>query len=214
MSTSTTEIKRRLDAEVEKIRGYADLTEEAKTRRVAEAYAQAEQEYREAVAEEERKVQERAEKAERAVFEYGHPLGASDVEKAQLRALQRDAYNSVYDSLYFLEGAEAREELERLLVRAERTGDTELARAVYHIATERGERQVADAYLEKHPTEQKKWEEYVQARREANSLNTLEGRLGRMMGERLFKPPELQGNGGGDFAAAYTEHTTGGGPAA
>jgi hypothetical protein len=213
-----TQIKQDLDRKVAEIRGYADLTDEAKTRKIAEVYAEAEREYRELVAEEERKVQERVEKAERAVFEYDHPFTASDVEKAQLRALQRDAYNSVYDSIYFLEPREADEELERLLVRAERTGDTELARAVYHHATERGERQVADAYLEKRPAEKRRWEEYVAARREANAANTLEGRLGRMMGERLFKPPELQGNtgqpAGGEFAAAYTEHLTGGGPAA
>jgi hypothetical protein len=129
---TTTQIKQDLDRKVAEIRSYGDLTPEAKDRRIAEAYAKSEQEYREAVAEEERKIRERAEKA---VFAYGHPFTASDVEKAQLRALQRDAYNGVYDSLYFLEPEQAREELERLLVRAERTGDTELAQAVYHIAT-------------------------------------------------------------------------------
>jgi hypothetical protein len=191
---TTAQIKQELDRKVAEIRGYADLTDEAKQRRIAEAYAEAEQEYREAVAEEERTIRERAEKAEKAVFAYGDPLGACDVEKAQLRALQRGAYNSVYDSLYFLEGGEAREELERLLVRAERTGDPELAQAVYHVATERGERSVADAYLGKRPQEKKRWEGYVEARQEAEALDSLDGKLGRAMGNTLFKP-RLGGHG-------------------
>jgi hypothetical protein len=93
------------------------------------------------------------------------------VEKVQIRAARRAAYDSVYGNLQSLGLGEVREELERLLERAERTQDPELATAVYHVATERGERGVADAYLEKRPTEKRCWEEYVEARTEAESLD-------------------------------------------
>ncbi len=65
---------------------------------------------------------------------------------------------------------------EAFLERAERTGDPELAAAVYHVATERGERSVADAYLETRPKERQRWEEYVEAHTESQSLDRLFGR--------------------------------------
>ena len=151
MATDPTEILNRRNAEVAKIRGYADLTEEAKERRIAEVNERAQAEYAEAREADERERAERAEKAEKALFETPYPYAASDVEMAQIRALRRGAYESVYGSLYLLEPEEAREELDRLLTRAERTQDPELADAVYHVATERGERSVADAYLETRP---------------------------------------------------------------
>ena len=129
---------------------------------------------------EERALQERAAKAEKALFQPSYPYGASDVEMAQLRALRRNAYDAVYDRTApgFESGdpegvRHAREELERLLERAERTGDPELAAAVYHVATERGERSVADSYLETRPNEKRRWEEYVEAMRETQSLDRL-----------------------------------------
>ncbi len=175
-----TEIRQRLNEEVERIRGYADLTEEAKQRRIAEAREKAAAEYQEAVEAEERAVQERAEKAEKALFQFSYPYGASEVEMAQWRALRRSAYDAVYDRTTpgFESGdpdslRNARQELERLLERAERTGGPELAAAVYHVATERGERSVADSYLKTRPKEKRRWEEYVEALRENQSLESL-----------------------------------------
>jgi hypothetical protein len=183
VATPTIEISRRLDAEVEQIRGYADLTEEAKQRRIAEAREKAQAEYQEAIEAEERQIQERAGRAEKALFQSSYPYGASEVEEAQLRALRRSAYDAVHDRTTpgFESGDPkgvryAREELERLLQRAERTGDPELAAAVYHVATERGERSVADAYLETRPNEKRRWEEYVAAMTETQSLDRIFGR--------------------------------------
>jgi hypothetical protein len=183
VATPTIEISRRLDAEVEQIRGYADLTEEAKQRRIAEAREKAQAEYQEAIEAEERQIQERAGRAEKALFQSSYPYGASEVEEAQLRALRRSAYDAVHDRTTpgFESGDSkgvryAREELERLLQRAERTGDPELAAAVYHVATERGERSVADAYLETRPNEKRRWEEYVAAMTETQSLDRIFGR--------------------------------------
>jgi regulator of protease activity HflC (stomatin/prohibitin superfamily) len=75
-----TQIRQRLNEEVERIRGYEDLTEEAKQRRIAEAREKAQAEYQEAVEAEERTVQERAERAEKALFQSSYPYGASEVE--------------------------------------------------------------------------------------------------------------------------------------
>jgi hypothetical protein len=189
---SPTEIKRRLDTEVEKIRGYADLTDEAKRRRIAEAYEKAEAEHREAVEAQERQVRERVEKAEKTVFATPYPYGASVVEQAQIRAARRAAYNDVYSAIAFSEDPGYTDtELERLLERAERTQDPELAAAVYHVATERGARKVADSYLEKRPAEKRRWEEYVTARQEADSLERVFERA--MTGGALQKPAELEG---------------------
>ena len=67
--------------------------------------------------------------------------------------------------------------------------DPELAGPVYHVATERGERSVADSYLEKRPAEKRRGEEYVAARQEASSL-------GRMFAEASQPPPHALSNGG------------------
>lgn len=168
MSTDPVEILNRRNAEVAKIRGYADLTEDAKERRIAEVSERAREEYAEAREAAERELHERAQKAEKALFETPYPYAASDVEQAQIRALRRGAYDGVYNSLSPLEPGEAREELDRLLRRAERTGDTELADAVHHVATERGVREVADAYLEKRPNQKRRWEEFVAAQAEVS----------------------------------------------
>ena len=117
--------------------------------------------------------------ARTTLFETPYPLAADDAEKAQIRALRRGAYDSVYGSVVFLEPEEAREELDRLLARAERTQDPELADAVYHVATERGERTIADAYLEARPKAKGRWEEYVAARTEANQLQDPMQLIGR-----------------------------------
>jgi len=188
MTTPTLQIKQELDRKLEAIRSNGDLSEDAKRRYIAQAWERAQADYRESMETEERRIQERKDKAEKALFEIPYPYAADEREKAQIRAVRRSAYDSVYNSLYFLDPEEAREELERLLTRAERTQDPELADAVYHVATERGERTVADAYLEKRPKAQKRWEEFVAASQEANSVDR---KLGNAMGFGLMKPPEL-----------------------
>jgi hypothetical protein len=195
MATDPTEIINRRNAEVAKIRGYADLTEEAKNRRIAEVSERARAEYQEAREAAEREIQERRDKAEKALFETPYPYGASDVEQAQIRALRRGAYESVHDSLYFLGAEEAGEELERLRVRAERTQDTELADAVYHVATERGERSVADAYLETRPQARRRWEEYVAAQTEVSQSGDILNIIGRGLTERALRSSEPPGAG-------------------
>jgi len=192
MAQDPMEIINQRNAEVERIRGYGDLTQEAKDRRITEVNERAKAEYQEAREAEQREIADRLERAEKELFAFRYPLTASDTEKAQIRALRRRAYDDVYYSVAFSESPqETDEELERLLVRAERTGDPELADAVYHIATEKGARKVADAYLEKRPAEKRRWEEYAAARSEAERSRGFEGIFQRGLADKAMNSPEF-----------------------
>jgi hypothetical protein len=196
MATDPVAIINQRNAEVAKIRGYADLTEEAKDRRTAEVSERAQVECAEARETRERSRISRSQKAERALFETPYPYAASDVEQAQIRALRRGAYESVYNSIASNPDPEhVNEELDRLLARAERTGDPELADAGYHVATERGVRRVADAYLEKRPQAKRRWEEFVAAQTEASELRGMGHILERGLAERALSS-EAAGIGG------------------
>src|SRR5215210_7474516 len=196
MATDPAEILNQRNAEVAKIRNLADLTDEAKERRIAEVSERARAEYSEAREAAEREIRERAQKAEKALFETPYPYAASDVEMAQIRALRRGAYESVYNSIASNPDPEhVNEELDRLLARAERTGDPELADAGYHVATERGVRRVADAYLEKRPQAKRRWEEFVAAQTEASELRGMGHILERGLAERALSS-EAAGIGG------------------
>ena len=69
--------------------------------------------------------------------------------------------------------AESAESLSDLLDQAEKSGDTQLAEAVYHVATLGGNRAVADAYLDSRPKARQRWESYVEARHQAESVSSL-----------------------------------------
>jgi HD-GYP domain-containing protein (c-di-GMP phosphodiesterase class II) len=92
MATDPVEILNRRNAEVAKIRNYADLTEEAKQRRIAEVSERAQAEYVEAREAEER---ERAERLERAQEELGRIL--SQAERTGDKLLARAAYHRAID---------------------------------------------------------------------------------------------------------------------
>jgi hypothetical protein len=194
VATDSVEILNRRNAGVTQIRGYADLTEEAKERRITEVNERAQAEYAEAREAAEREIRERAEKA---LCEIPYPYAASDVEMAQIRALRREAYESVYNSIAFAQDPEhGHEELGRLLTRAERTQDSELADAVYHVATERGVRKVADAYLEKRPNARKRWDEFVAAQTEVSRSGDIMNLMGRGITERAVSSDQPSVIGG------------------
>jgi hypothetical protein len=136
MTTDPAEILNQRNAEVQQIRGYADLTEEAKQRRIDEVSARAREEYEQALENRERERAERLERSKKAVFRVPIPATATDAEEAQIHAAYCAAYNDVYYSTsVFADGpGEAQEELERLLGQAERSGDKLLAAACYHRA--------------------------------------------------------------------------------
>ena len=181
MAKDPVEILNRRNAEVAQIRGYADLTEEAKERRIAEVIERAQAEYAEALEAEER------ERTERLVFRVPVPAGTTDAEEAQIQAAFRSAWGDVYSSTLSSENPEqAREELERILGQAERTGDKLLARAAYHRAIDLGVQSVVDAYLSSRPQENRAWESYTAAYQEARESRGIGHLLERGLTERAI----------------------------
>jgi hypothetical protein len=188
MAKDPVEILNQRNAEIAKIRGYADLTEEATQRRIDEVNARARQEHRQALEDQERERAERLEKSKAGVFRVPIPYGATEAEAAQIHAAYRAAYNDVYYSTsVFADGPEeAQEELERLLVQAERSGDKLLAQAAYHRAIDLGIQSVVDSYLSSRPAESKAWETYTEAHQEANQSKDLGFLLERSLTERAL----------------------------
>src|SRR5829696_9141202 len=164
MTTDPVEILKQRNAEVAKIRGFADLTEEAKERRIAEVSERAQAEYAEAREADERERAERLERTERAVFRVPIPAGTTDAEEAQIHAAFRAAWGDAYSATASPDSPEqAQEELGRVLGQAERTGDKLMARAAYHRAIDLGAQGVVDAYLSSRPSENRVWESYTAA---------------------------------------------------
>jgi hypothetical protein len=177
MATPTMQIKQELD----RIRSDRDLSEEAKRRRIAEAYQDTEGRYREAIESQERAAAERVSKAEKEAMSIRYPMAASDAEKAAIRASLRGAYNDAYYATSFIDDPEERaQELARMLQRAELSGDPELADAVYHVATERGADSVVESYLTTRPEQRKRHEALQAAREEAASVEN------DLLGAKMF----------------------------
>lgn len=199
MTTEPTEILRQRDAEVAKIRGFADLTEEAKSRRIAEVNERARAEYAETREAAEQERAERLERSEKAVFRVPVSATATDAEAAQIHAAYRAAYNDVYysTSLFADSPREAREELERLLQQAERTGDQLLARAAYHRSIDLGVQEVVDAYLSTRPQDNRAWETYTTAHLEVSQSKDVGHLLESAITERALssveQPPGMAG---------------------
>jgi murein L,D-transpeptidase YcbB/YkuD len=121
------------NAEVAKIRGYVDLTDEAKERKIAEV-------------------------TERANAEYA---AAKEAEKAQIHAAYRQGSGNVYWAT--MEPGEALAELEKILKQAERTDDTLMAKVTYHRAIDLGLQPIIDRYLADRPKEEQAMECYAAA---------------------------------------------------
>ena len=120
-------------------------------------------------------------------------MSASDSDKEMIRISYGDAYDKAHYAGFLEESpAATQEELERLLQQADNSGDSQLADAGYHVATLKGVRKVADAYLESRPAQKKTWEEFVAAKREETALKD---ELGGARAFPLQKPVELGGMG-------------------
>jgi hypothetical protein len=186
MATDPMEILNRRNAEVAKVRGYADLTEEAKSRKIEEVTQRANEEYQEAQEANKREVANRLESTKKAVFRVPVSPHSSDAEEAQIHAAYRGAFNEVSTATAGKDPHEAQEELERLLSLAERTGDKMLALAVYHRGIDLRVQGIIDSYLASRPKEEKAWNSYTEAYQEANQANSYEGLLGRGLMARAF----------------------------
>jgi len=187
MATDPVEILNQRNAEVAKIRAFADLTDEAKERRIAEVSERARAQYAEALEAGERERAERLERSKSAVFRVPVSATATDVEEAQIHAAYRAAWGVVYSATLSPESPEqSRQELERLLGQAERTGDKLLARAAYHRGIDLGVQSVVDAYLSTRPSENRAWESYTAAYQEVNQSKGMEHVLARGLTERAL----------------------------
>ena len=173
MTTDPVAILNRRNAEVAQIRGYVDLTEEAKNKRIAEVNEKAQAEYAAAREAAERERTERLERTKRAVFRVPVSATATDTEEAQIHAAFRSAFGEVFSSTSTESPGEAEEELGRILQQAERMGDKLLARAAYHRAIDLGVQGIVDAYLASRPQED-------------NQSRGVDGLLERALTDRAF----------------------------
>jgi hypothetical protein len=190
------QIIRERDAQIAKINGYVDLTQDAKDQRINEVKQWAASEVRAIREEESRRIQERLESTRRAVF--GVPGGhlASDAERAQIMASFRAAWSEVLsaseveESFLLPEQQQryAEEKLAPILEQAERTGDTLLARAVYHRGIDLGAQGIVNKYLSPstRKTEATQWQRYTEAVAEAEQASSFESLLDSAMMDRQF----------------------------
>src|SRR5829696_7438654 len=156
MATDPVEILNRRNTEVAKIRGFADLTEEAQQRRIAEVNERAQAEYAEAIEANERERAERLERSQKDVFRIPIPYSATDGEAAQILSSYRAARADIEYAIAPALGTDpnhTQEKLEGFLKQAELTQDPELARAAYHVAIKHGVLSVVDVYLSTRPQE-------------------------------------------------------------
>jgi len=97
--------------------------------------------------EEQRSIQD----LERKVFKVSVPLSVSPHEKETFRMSYRDAYGRAERVASSAKAPERTEALKGFLDHASRSGDTQQAHPVYHLAVERGLFGVADACRETRP---------------------------------------------------------------
>jgi len=153
---------------------------------IREIHEEASREHSRLVAETREAREQAVKSAESKVFAISYPERATPSEKALIALCYRDARDRAERAAVDRENQDA---LENLLDRAEKTEDTQLAEATYHVATLRGARSVAEAYLADRPTARRRWKSYVEARQEADPRNV--DVLASFVGPR--RPPELGG---------------------
>jgi hypothetical protein len=184
--TDTATNAQRHEEQIARIRRNPDLNQDAKRRMIQEIHEEAAREHQRLVAEAREAREQALRSAESKVFAISYPERASASEKALIALSYRDARDRAERAASDRENPDA---LEDLLDRAQKSGDTQLAEAAYHVATLRGARSVADTYLSNRPTARNRWEAYVEARQAADPRNV--GVLASFVGPR--RPPELGG---------------------
>jgi hypothetical protein len=175
-----TQILQARNAEVAKIQGFVDLTDEAKDRRIAEVSEKANAEYAEAKEAEQRRVEERVVSSKKAVYGIPTEGAIGEGEKAQIIAAFRSAWSDVS---FF----NTQEDLGDVLEQAERTGDSLLARAAYHRALDLGLQPIVDRYLQSRPKQAKALERYTKATEEANQAKDISSLFSQALTERALQ---------------------------
>jgi hypothetical protein len=150
--------KQEFNEQAERIRSDPDLNDEAKARKISEAYEEASRRHQEFVSEQTEARENEMRSLERSIFAICYPSEAiSSRDKEAVRQSYRDAAFDAFDA--------SPEQLDRLLHRAERVGDAQLARAVYHESLERGISSVTETYWELHPEARASYSEYAATER-------------------------------------------------
>jgi hypothetical protein len=176
------------NAEVQKIRGFVDLTDEAKARRLSEARAKYQGEFAKAKAAERERVEKKVRQTRKAVYGVPGKATFSDAEGATLH----DAYWKSWDRVTSVtseanpKAHNSKEELEKLLDLAERAGDPILAAACYHRGLDLGLQSVVDAYLDFRDDEARRLERYNEALEEQRKVNSVEGLLSNAMAGQVL----------------------------
>lgn len=166
---AVSENRQALAEELSRIQREQDLSDAAKERYSSEATAKASERHAEIVEKHETATAATLVNNEKRVFKLSYPAtNVTETQKEAFRAGYRDASFRCADLQ-----ADA---LERLMGRAQRTGDRAMEQAIYHESIERGLFGVAEQYREKHPEAKQAWETYAQARRTSESNEALLGR--------------------------------------
>ncbi len=185
MTEAIAQNKQQLAERIGEIHSDRDLSEEAKERYIKEAYSEASERHAELIEQRDQENAQELQRLERGVFSLSYPDHViTERDRESYRHGYRDAAFRVLDM--------DPERLERVLSRAERVGDGQLAQAIYHEAVERG-LSLANEYRQSRPDARKKWDRYVDARR---AVESPEGILrSAMSGQGPEKPRELGGVG-------------------
>jgi hypothetical protein len=182
------QILKERDAEIASIRNRVEWTEQAKNERIAAVREWAQREYTAARESERERTQQRLESTKRAVFQV--PGGnLSDGERAQVMLSFRSAWADVLSATKIEDresGARVGQALSSILDQAERVGDSQLARAVYHRAIDVGEQQVVDRYLSTRKTEASQWQRYTEAAAASKQATSFESLLATGMMDQQF----------------------------
>ncbi len=185
--------RERYSRKLEEIRQDADLTREAKARRMRPIYEEAKRE--EARLRQERRdgLAERTRAAERKAFA---PPALRDADPAAAQMNYRAALDSV-------EGITDPGVLARKLERANMTGDRTLARAVAWRANDHGADQVVRAYLDTDEEARKDWTEWADAHAEMERAQTMGSSFASGV-PPIEEPGEMRGvpQGNEGFASA------------
>ncbi len=161
-SQDVSQNRQALAEELSSIRRMQDLSNEARERYANEATKKASERHAEIVDKHESSTVSVLENNEKRVFKLSYPAAnLTETQKESFRLSYRDASFRCMDL--------APDALERMLTRAQRTGDRAMEQAIYHESIERGLFGVADLYREKHPEARGAWETYEQGRRKAGS---------------------------------------------
>lgn len=184
MNAEQQQILAQREADVAQVRSLVEWTDAAKESRIAEIDAKAQAKYREASEAEKQRIEKAVVSARRAV--YGVPIeGAiSAGEVAQVFQGFRSAWADVL--IQTPQPLEAKEELDEILDQAERTGDSQLARAAYHRGLDLNIQSIIDRYLDGKDKETKNLERYAKALQEADRIHGLEHLLTGALGERVL----------------------------